>query len=621
MIEMADKFSKEKRSEIMSKIHRNDTTPELKVRHYLHTHGYGYRKNYGKLPGSPDIYLQKYNTAIFINGCFWHGHQNCKYYSLPKSNVEFWNKKISRNRKRDYNNILKLKELGIEPITLWECDIKHKFESTMNKLEIQIQSNQYKESLPMEFNYDPSSPQSILTYSKQIENKTLRQILHAPPNIYHTKNKGALGHAIEKDFFGYNINSKKEADFNKANMELKVIPIKEIKKNKNSPQLIKQMGMSVKERVILSIINYTDILHETWDTTELHHKLDRLLMMFYMHDKNVNIYDLKFLLSTIWEPFEADLPYLKKDWEMIYEKIASGKAHELSEGDTLLLGACTKGANKKSLIKQPNGPELAMQRAYSLKRSYVDYIFNIFYSDSFAEKALVVPMDTYEKILIEFNKIKYASLQDLFRMYNIRINRDAKQFLYMVTSELFKSLMGITADEFNKNNISEIEIKTILLKRNNIPKENMSFEQIKFDEIIEEEDWMHSEFRSKFENKKLLWIIFKTDVAYTKQRELELKDIRFIDIFYWNMPNNDLDTDVKYLWLDTVEKIKNNDFAHFKKMSETRVAHVRPKAINQNDVQVLKSGFVAPKKSFWLNKKYVAEQIRIELSQNGNRYY
>lgn len=89
--DMPDKISKEKRSEIMSKIQGKDTKPELLVRNYLYHHGYRYRKNYNKLPGSPDIYLQKYNTAIFINGCFWHGHEGCKYFNIPKSNTKFGN--------------------------------------------------------------------------------------------------------------------------------------------------------------------------------------------------------------------------------------------------------------------------------------------------------------------------------------------------------------------------------------------------------------------------------------------------------------------------------------------------------------------------------------------------
>lgn len=141
---MTDRVTKEKRSEIMSKIHSKDTQPELKVRRYLYHIGYRYRKNYKALPGSPDIYLHKYNTAIFINGCFWHAHDRCKYFTYPKSNVEYWSEKLSRNKKRDFEKTEKLINLGIEVIILWECDIIHNFEFTMQELEKRLTENQFK---------------------------------------------------------------------------------------------------------------------------------------------------------------------------------------------------------------------------------------------------------------------------------------------------------------------------------------------------------------------------------------------------------------------------------------------------------------------------------------------
>ena len=96
---MADVHSKEARSYNMSMIKGKDTKPELLVRKYLFSHGFRYRKNVKKLPGKPDIVLRKYNTCIFVNGCFWHKHEDCRYFVWPKSNKEFWEKKILRNMK------------------------------------------------------------------------------------------------------------------------------------------------------------------------------------------------------------------------------------------------------------------------------------------------------------------------------------------------------------------------------------------------------------------------------------------------------------------------------------------------------------------------------------------
>lgn len=135
---MSDKVSKEKRSEIMSHIKGKDTTIEIAVRKYLYSKGIRYRKNVKEIPGSPDISIKKYKIAIFINGCFWHGHQECKYFHLPKSNVEFWQNKIERNIERDEQNYQKLSKDGWLVIILWECEIKGDYEENMLRCYNQI---------------------------------------------------------------------------------------------------------------------------------------------------------------------------------------------------------------------------------------------------------------------------------------------------------------------------------------------------------------------------------------------------------------------------------------------------------------------------------------------------
>ena len=137
---MADSLTKEKRSWNMSRIRGKDTKIEVKVRKYLFSKGFRYRKNVTTLPGKPDIVLPKYKTAIFVHGCYWHRHPGCKYAYMPKTNVEFWEKKFSENIANDEKNRLKLETSGWTVITLWECDIKRDFESTMDKLLYQISS-------------------------------------------------------------------------------------------------------------------------------------------------------------------------------------------------------------------------------------------------------------------------------------------------------------------------------------------------------------------------------------------------------------------------------------------------------------------------------------------------
>lgn len=119
---MTDIYNKEKRSEIMSKISGKETKPEVLVRKYLHNNGFRFRKNDRRYPGKPDILLPKYKTAIFINGCFWHGH-DCESGKLPKTRTDFWKKKISDTKDRNQRNINQLEKMGWMVMIIWQCEI------------------------------------------------------------------------------------------------------------------------------------------------------------------------------------------------------------------------------------------------------------------------------------------------------------------------------------------------------------------------------------------------------------------------------------------------------------------------------------------------------------------
>lgn len=120
-----DIYTKEKRSEIMSKISGKETKPEILVRQYLFRQGFRYRKNDERLPGKPDIVLPKYKTVIFVNGCFWHGH-DCPAGKLPNTNREFWETKIKSNIERDKRNYEELERAGWKVIVIWQCELKNK---------------------------------------------------------------------------------------------------------------------------------------------------------------------------------------------------------------------------------------------------------------------------------------------------------------------------------------------------------------------------------------------------------------------------------------------------------------------------------------------------------------
>ena len=133
---MADRVSKQTRSFIMSRIKSKNTLPELAVRKYLFSLGYRYRLHLRTLPGSPDIVLPKYRVAIQVRGCFWHSH-SCMKGKVPGNNRKYWQKKLSRNRERDKDNDARLKKMGWDVVTLWECAVmdKVKIRSRMNQLQ------------------------------------------------------------------------------------------------------------------------------------------------------------------------------------------------------------------------------------------------------------------------------------------------------------------------------------------------------------------------------------------------------------------------------------------------------------------------------------------------------
>lgn len=129
-----DIWSKEKRSQVMSNIRSTDTTPEILVRKMLFAQGYRYRLHVKELPGKPDIVLPKYNSVIFVHGCFWHLHSECRDGTIPKTRTEYWKKKLLGNKSRDKKNIEHLKKQGWRVLRIWECEIEKNPDEVLTKL-------------------------------------------------------------------------------------------------------------------------------------------------------------------------------------------------------------------------------------------------------------------------------------------------------------------------------------------------------------------------------------------------------------------------------------------------------------------------------------------------------
>ena len=156
-----DRLTQEQRHRNMAAIREKDTKPEILVRKFLFSRSFRYRLNHPRLPGHPDLVLRKYRTVIFVNGCFWHGHENCKYFRLPKTNIDFWKNKIEHNKERDKKEQCQLAAMGWHCITVWECQLKPKVR------------NQTLESLAYTLNHIYLEDREIKTYKMPEQDDSL----------------------------------------------------------------------------------------------------------------------------------------------------------------------------------------------------------------------------------------------------------------------------------------------------------------------------------------------------------------------------------------------------------------------------------------------------------------
>lgn len=173
---MADRMTPEQRHRCMSRIKGKDTKPEMLVRRWLWHQGFCYRLHVRRLPGTPDIVLRRYHTVINVNGCFWHGHENCRLATKPKTHSQFWQDKVRRNRERDEQNRLKLSNMGWYVITLWECDLaKAKRLETLQQLSLTLSR------ILLTLNAPDKQPQEIQPVAKPYDFPDFNQPLAAEP--------------------------------------------------------------------------------------------------------------------------------------------------------------------------------------------------------------------------------------------------------------------------------------------------------------------------------------------------------------------------------------------------------------------------------------------------------
>lgn len=414
--------------------------------------------------------------------------------------------------------------------------------------------------------------------------------------------KGAVGSIIEESWFGYSINSESEPDFPEAGVELKV-----------TPYIIGKKGeIRAKERLVCNIINYMEEYDKTFKTSSFWHKCETMLLMSYEQIKDVPKGDYKIDKAVLFSFPIEDLVIIERDWNIIMKKVRDGEAHLISEGDTMYLAACTKGANASSVRKQPFSDVMAKQRAYSLKSSYMTQILNQY----------IFGTATNERIITDWKQLQNHSFEDVIveklRPYFGKTQEQLKKQFGMedcnaknLNEVLLAKMLGIKGkiaytDEFQK---ACIVPKTIRVQRNGNIKENMSFPTFDFIKLSKETEWEESDLYNYLAPTKFLFVIFQ---------ENDDGELVFDRVKFWNMPVDDLE-EVHRVWQRTVDTIRNgvkliptsrgisNDLP---KQSESPIAHVRPHGKDGSDKLPLPDGRMMTKQCFWLNNSYIEKQIK-----------
>ena len=461
--------------------------------------------------------------------------------------------------------------------------------------------------------YDKTNPLSIENYAQGLIGKSFQDVMdddkqnlmvreassYGVSEVSEVKrNKGNLGQIIEEKFFHYKCNNDARPDFPEAGVELKVTPYKIGTNGK----------LSAKERLILTMIDYFSVVDEEFESSHMWNKARLILLIYYLYEKEVSInLDYKINYVKLFTPPEQDIKIIKHDFEVIVEKIRAGKAHELSESDTLYLGAATKAATSQDRRMQPFSNEPAKPRAFSFKSSYMTYVLNTY---------IVPGKDTYEPIMKSETTDSFEdyvvgkidshigeSVSELCDMYEINLEKKPKNLEALLAYRML-GIKGNHAEEFVKANIV---VKVIRIGKNNKIREHMSFPTFRFKELAVEE-WDDSAFGNYLRETRFLFVVYKFD----ENEELRLKGCQF-----WNMPYADLE-EVKIVWRRAQAVVRDGvqiticngiRYNNFPGQKENRIAHVRPHARNAQDTDELPNGTKFTKQCFWLNNTYILSQL------------
>ena len=324
--------------------------------------------------------------------------------------------------------------------------------------------------------YNPKDATSIWQYSAGLLGHTLREFVENGC-IQEYTGKGALGQMVEEIYFHIANNSRAEADFHSAGVELKCTPLKYGKQN----------ALLIKERLVCGMIDYCKLVDENFEDSHFYTKCQLMLLLFYLHIKDTDNLDLEFLISLLWKFPQKDLEIIRHDYYTIVNKVKQGLAHELSEGDTLYLGACRKGNKTTKPRKQPYSETLAPSRAFCLKQSYMSTILKWILE---TKKNHLNTLNPQLSSLVSLQALKKDNLENIIlKRYKKYIGKNYRKIAKSIKLDLSKnpknkfamiaSTIGTNGAKININTSEEflkagLMMKTIRIQANGKIKESMA---------------------------------------------------------------------------------------------------------------------------------------------------
>lgn len=454
--------------------------------------------------------------------------------------------------------------------------------------------------------YDKKDAKSIWQYSRGLLGQTLRKCA-MEDDIKTAKGKGSLGEMVEELYFFIENNNRPEPDFAEAGLELKCTPLK---KGAMDQYLIK-------ERLVCGMIDYIEEAGKDFEHSHFYAKCRLMLLLFYLHVAQVNQLDLEFIYSVLWKLPEKDLLIIRHDYEIIHDKIVNGLAHTLSEGDTMYLAACRKGAKGTDTTQQYNSDIPAPTRAFSLKTAYMrtilEYVqnsgqnaicnYDVKANEETVSKAELNVHSFDEIILSRFRPYIGIDYKKLAKKFKVDIAKKPKNLFAIIASAIAskKGHFNVNkSDEFLKAGLT---MKAIRVQANDSIKEAMAFENIDYQEVYDNDNWFDSRLYEIFSN-RFLFVVFKEK---TKGKGDYVLD----NVFFWTMPQQNLASAEKY-WEHIRKNVLENhiDHQYFWKAGDKKNFHVRPKARDSHDLADNPNGGKCKKFCYWFNNDYVRQIVK-----------